>query len=67
MQSFWQQQMPQQGTAYPGGTFDTSCGALSTSYCDGINVIGYKANLLTPQSSNFYVARVDHDFGESGT
>jgi hypothetical protein len=64
IQNFWAQQMPQQGTSYPGGTFDTSCGALSTSYCDGVNVIGYKANLLTPQSSNFFVARVDHDFGD---
>jgi hypothetical protein len=45
------------------GTFDTSCGALSTSYCDGINTIGYKANILTPQSSNFLAVRMDHDFG----
>jgi hypothetical protein len=45
------------------GTFDTSCGSLSTSYCDGKNIIGYKAAVLTPESSNFFVARVDHDFG----
>ncbi|HEX4650485.1 MAG TPA: carboxypeptidase-like regulatory domain-containing protein [Granulicella sp.] len=64
IQQFWAQQMPQQGTSYAGGVFDPSCGALSTSLCDGVNTIGYKANLLIPQSSNFYVARVDHDFGE---
>ena len=64
IQQFWAQQLPQQGTSYPGGVFDPSCGALSTSLCDGVNTIGYKANLLTPQSSNFYVARVDHDFGQ---
>jgi hypothetical protein len=62
MQSFWATQLPQQGKSY-AGVFDPSCGSLSTSYCDGVNVIGYKANLRTPQSSNFYVARVDHDFG----
>jgi hypothetical protein len=63
IQQFWAQQLPQQGTSY-AGVFDPSCGALSTSLCDGVNTIGYKANLLTPQSSNFYVARVDHDFGQ---
>jgi hypothetical protein len=45
------------------GVFDTSCGSLSTSYCDGVNIIGYKAAVLTPESSNFFVTRVDHDFG----
>jgi hypothetical protein len=51
------------GTNY-AGTFDTSCGALSTSYCDGVNTIGYKANILTPQSSDFLASRLDHDFGD---
>lgn len=50
------------GTQY-AGVFDSSCGALSASYCDGKNLIGYKANVLTPQTSDFFVARVDHDFG----
>jgi len=50
------------GTAYGGG-FDTSCGALSTSYCDGVNTIGFKGNVATPQTSNFVVVRVDHNFG----
>ncbi len=50
------------GTQY-AGVFDSSCGSLSASYCDGKNIIGYKANVLTPQSSNFFVTRVDHDFG----
>ena len=45
------------------GTFDSSCGALSGAVCDSINVIGYKANVLTPQSSNFLATRMDHDFG----
>jgi hypothetical protein len=50
------------GTRY-AGIFDSSCGSLSTSYCDGKNIIGYKANVLTPETSDFFVARVDHDFG----
>jgi hypothetical protein len=45
------------------GTFDKSCGALSGSVCDSVNIIGYKANILTPQSSNFLATRMDHDFG----
>jgi Carboxypeptidase regulatory-like domain len=45
------------------GTFDKSCGALSGAVCDSVNVIGYKANVLTPQSSNFLATRLDHDFG----
>lgn len=45
------------------GTFDQSCGALSTSYCDGVNVIGFKANASVPQTSNFLATRLDHDFG----
>jgi hypothetical protein len=50
------------GTHY-AGVFDSSCGGLSPSYCDGKNTIGYKAQILTPESSNFFVTRVDHDFG----
>jgi len=50
------------GTQY-AGVFDATCGALSTSYCDGHNIIGYKANVLTPETTNFFVTRVDHDFG----
>ena len=50
------------GTVY-GGVFDSSCGALSPAYCDGVNTIGFRANLSTPQSSNFLATRLDHDFG----
>ena len=46
------------------GTFDKSCGALSGAVCDSVNIIGYKANVLTPQSSDFLATRVDHDFGD---
>lgn len=31
---------------------------------DGINAQGYLGSLALPQSSNFFVARVDHDFGD---
>jgi Carboxypeptidase regulatory-like domain len=35
----------------------------SQSLCDGANVLGFAGNLNTPISSNFDVARIDHDFG----
>jgi hypothetical protein len=31
---------------------------------DGLNVQGYLGALALPQSSNFFVGRIDHDFGE---
>jgi hypothetical protein len=33
------------------------------SLCDGANVLGFAGNLNTPITSNFDVARIDHDFG----
>jgi Carboxypeptidase regulatory-like domain len=42
---------------------DPSCGALIGTLCDGVNEIGFKANMSLPQTSNFGVARLDHDFG----
>jgi hypothetical protein len=49
-------------TFEPAGN-DPSCGALVGSRCDGVNEIGFKANVSLPQTSNFGVARLDHDFG----
>jgi hypothetical protein len=43
---------------------DPGCGSISGSACDGINQIGFKANLKLPQKSDFAVARLDHDFGK---
>jgi hypothetical protein len=51
------------GTVYPG-SFDSNCAAgASTTYCDGVNTIGYKGNVSLPETSNFLAARLDHDFG----
>jgi Carboxypeptidase regulatory-like domain len=67
--SFYKNQLPQAPVGDNGsasglvGTFDKSCGALSGSICDSVNVIGYKANVLLPQSSDFLATRADHDFG----
>ncbi|HKV81240.1 MAG TPA: carboxypeptidase-like regulatory domain-containing protein [Candidatus Sulfotelmatobacter sp.] len=33
------------------------------SHGDGLNYCGFKGSISTPQSSNFGVARLDHDFG----
>lgn len=32
---------------------------------DGLNYCGYTGSILTPQSSNFGVARIDHDFAKN--
>jgi hypothetical protein len=42
---------------------DPTCGALLGSRCDGVNEIGFKSNVGIPYTSNFGVARLDHDFG----
>lgn len=55
VQSMWNTYMPQGN--------DPSCGPLSGSRCDGINIIGFKANMAVPQTDNFAVVRLDHDFG----
>ncbi len=40
-------------------------GSSSTGLVDGINAQGYlSSNLVLPQTSNFIVGRIDHDFGE---
>jgi len=31
--------------------------------CDGTNVQGFRGNMAIPQKDNFFVARLDHDFG----
>jgi len=46
----------------PAGN-DTSCASSPNQYCDGVNTIGYKANISLPQSSNNAAVRIDHDFG----
>jgi len=45
----------------PAGN-DPSCGSNAGQYCDGVNTIGYKANLSVPQSSRDAAIRIDHDF-----
>jgi hypothetical protein len=40
---------------------ESNCGL---GRCDGVNVQGFKANVGIPQTSNFGVVRLDHDFGD---
>ena len=42
---------------------DPGCSGISGNACDGVNQIGYRANLSLPLKSDFAVARLDHDFG----
>jgi hypothetical protein len=53
VQQLWNTYMP--------ASNETGCGL---SRCDGLNVLGFAANMSIPQSSNFGVARIDHDFGD---
>jgi hypothetical protein len=51
----------QMWTKYMPLSNESSCGQ---SRCDGVNIQGFKANLAIPQTSNFGVVRLDHDFGD---
>jgi Carboxypeptidase regulatory-like domain len=37
--------------------------ACALSRCDGVNVLGFAANVAVPLKSDFGVVRMDHDFG----
>src|SRR3984885_14397196 len=49
-------------TQMPAGN-DPGCTLIAGARCDGVNTIGYKANIAIAQKSDFGVARLDHDFG----
>ena len=53
VQQMWNTYMPLPNEA--------SC---NLSRCDGVNVQGFKANVAIPQTSNFGVLRIDHDFSD---
>ncbi|MGH9734128.1 MAG: carboxypeptidase-like regulatory domain-containing protein [Candidatus Acidiferrales bacterium] len=56
IQAMWQKYEPQ-GTA-------AGCGPVGGgSRCDGVNEFGFVGNIALPQTTNFGVTRVDHDFG----
>jgi hypothetical protein len=56
VQQMWTKSMPLPNEA--------GCGAFAgTSYCDGVNVQGFRGNASSPYTSHFAVARLDHDFG----
>ena len=60
VQAMWNKYEP----AATGANIDTACsGIKSSGRCDGVNEVGYKANMALPSSDNFAVARLDHDFG----
>jgi hypothetical protein len=61
VQQMWTKYMPAPNeTGSAGG----GCGGFAGfARCDGLNEQGFKANMSLPYSSNFFVARIDHDFG----
>src|SRR6202163_2378475 len=48
----------------PNDTSFTNSASSTTGYVDGTNAQGFLSNLPLPQSSNFLVGRIDHDFGD---
>ena len=60
VQALWEKYEPQGN--------DTTCSIVDTTaangsaFCDGVNTIGYKANVSLPQTSNDAALRIDHDF-----
>lgn len=45
------------------GSAGGGCGGFAGSpLCDGVNEQGFRANMSLPYTSNFFVARIDHDF-----
>ncbi|MGA8531582.1 MAG: carboxypeptidase-like regulatory domain-containing protein [Acidobacteriaceae bacterium] len=52
----------QMWTKYMPAGNDPSCGSDAGSYCDGVNELGFKANLSVPNTSNDMAFRMDHDF-----
>ena len=49
-------------TKYMPAGNDPSCGVLANGLCDGVNELGYKANLSLPLTSNDMAFRIDHAF-----
>ena len=45
----------------PAGN-DLTCASDLNPYCDGVNTVGFKANVSLPQTSNNAAIRIDHDF-----
>ena len=50
-------------TKYEPAGNDPTCASSPNQYCDGVNTIGFKANISLPQTSNNAAVRIDHDFG----
>lgn len=59
VQQMWNQYEP----SPTGPNVDPGCLGISGSECDGVNEVGYRANVALPMKDNFFVARLDHDFG----
>jgi hypothetical protein len=59
VQQMWNQYMPLPNEV------NGDCGQTRCDMVGGVgNIGGYKANLSLPQTSNFFVVRLDHDFGD---
>ncbi len=61
VQQMWNTYMPPSNAGA-----GSPCGALGLdNFCDGVNTLGFTANLALPQNDNFAVVRLDHDFAKN--
>jgi Carboxypeptidase regulatory-like domain len=44
---------------------NAACNPTLLLFCDGTNIQGFSANLSLPQTSKFFVGRLDHDFSKN--
>ena len=54
VQQIWNKYMP--ASNFP---------CFGNALCDGVNVLGFSANVSLPQTSKFMVGRLDHDFSKN--
>ncbi len=58
IQTMWKTMMPA-----GNDTSASKCSGSAGNFCDGVNTVGFKQNMSIPYKDNFFVARLDHDFG----
>jgi len=62
VKNMWNTLMPL-GNGPAPGTSGACLSFAGSKYCDGTNEVAFRANYSVPYTSNFGVARIDHDFG----
>lgn len=64
VQQLWNTYMPLPTPSSASASGVSCFGLTNDTFCDGVNTLGFKANLAIPQNDNFAVVRLDHDFSQ---